>query len=288
MAEPVPFRAVLSADLFERAMACLSTEETRYYLMGVHVSAHPDGGAVLVSTDGHTLICIRDADAFVEGEAIVRLNPAMAKAISKPSHRLLELNIVRPMHLVVSGDRACLAAVPEPKEEGETRESIAFGLLDRPTALVGAYQWHGVLINGVYPAWVRVIPTEWPKVPASGGDRPARAARFNGHYLHRLAVALRSLTDGRKMSAPISIVGADEGTPHFVFGKLETAFGIVMPMREERDVTGIPEWFERYRAPAIVAADEQSKKKAAELEEAKRKALAERGLAPSVASGEGA
>ena len=45
-------------DVLAAALVCVSTEETRYYLRGVHVQPDADD-VVLVSTDGHRLFCGR-------------------------------------------------------------------------------------------------------------------------------------------------------------------------------------------------------------------------------------
>lgn len=52
-----------NADLFRIAYSCVSTEETRYYLNGVHLEPHPCGGAFMVATDGHRLIVVHDESA---------------------------------------------------------------------------------------------------------------------------------------------------------------------------------------------------------------------------------
>ena len=48
----------IPTDVLRAALVCVSTEETRYYLRGVHVEPDADD-VVLVSTDGHRLFCGR-------------------------------------------------------------------------------------------------------------------------------------------------------------------------------------------------------------------------------------
>ena len=52
------FSFSVPTDVLRAALVCVSTEETRYYLRGVHVEPDADD-VVLVSTDGHRLFCGR-------------------------------------------------------------------------------------------------------------------------------------------------------------------------------------------------------------------------------------
>lgn len=61
-----PQRAILRAGKLVAIEPFQSSEETRYYLTGVHIGPHPEG-AILVATDGHTLAAMLDRDAAVAG-----------------------------------------------------------------------------------------------------------------------------------------------------------------------------------------------------------------------------
>ena len=63
----------LDADLFMRVRRAIGTEETRYYLTGVHVEPAPGGGALMVATDGRVMLVARDPHGFVPAPAIVQL-----------------------------------------------------------------------------------------------------------------------------------------------------------------------------------------------------------------------
>lgn len=47
-------------------------EDTRYYLQGINVKPHKEGGIILAATDGHTLGCIWDKNGTANGEYIIR------------------------------------------------------------------------------------------------------------------------------------------------------------------------------------------------------------------------
>lgn len=63
----------LDADLFMRVRRAIGTEETRYYLTGVHVEPAPGGGALMVATDGRGMLVARDPHGFVPAPMIVQL-----------------------------------------------------------------------------------------------------------------------------------------------------------------------------------------------------------------------
>jgi hypothetical protein len=55
-----------STEMYRVALDFASKEQTRYYLQGVYVQRHPKEGVLLVSTDGHRMICIHDQNGFVD------------------------------------------------------------------------------------------------------------------------------------------------------------------------------------------------------------------------------
>lgn len=141
----------LNSKLFARVALAQSTEETRYYLKGVHVSAHPRGeGVILAATDGHMLIAAHDPTGTPpaqDGGLIVGLGKEGLKSAAKGT----ELTI----------DPATGAAtVP--------------GLWLSPAS---------VMVDGNYPDWRRVLPTS-PEALAP------TAARFDHKLLATLAKAL--------------------------------------------------------------------------------------------------
>ena len=59
-----PMHAIVRVDHLLALVPFASSDNYRYYLKGVNIEAHQDGGAVMVATDGHTMACIHDADAY--------------------------------------------------------------------------------------------------------------------------------------------------------------------------------------------------------------------------------
>ena len=146
------FRCTVSADLIARAYLCASKEQTRYYLNGVYVSPAPQGGALLVATDGHCMFVAHDAEATVTGDGIVQLTAETLKAC-KAKARTPRLLIVEDNRAKVEED--CNAVALQP----------------------GA-----ALVEGTFPDWRRVIPSAL----ADG----APAVNLDAAILARLSAAL--------------------------------------------------------------------------------------------------
>lgn len=254
MTQTKHFRAILNADLFWRASACLSTEETRYYLTGVYVEPEPKaGGAVMVSTDGHKMIVIRDAAAFVEGDAIVALSASMKasmkalvgfaptkgkKSRTRAPQGLRTFRTERiaqgsNIKLVIDDNRAALIEFDaERKFEAEEDRAAAFALLSAPDVMVRAMQWAETRIEGTFPQWRRVVPAPKPEL--------ASVSTFNQRVIQPVIEALTYY--GRAPCARAIPTGA-EGSPYIVRTQCREidGFGIVMPMRADTP-DRLPDW----------------------------------------------
>ncbi len=143
----------INSKLFARVALAQSTEETRYYLKGVHVSAHPRGeGVILAATDGHMLIAAHDPTGTpptTEGGLIVGLGKEGLKAAAKGEELTLD-------------PATGAATVP--------------GLWLSPST---------VLVDGSFPDWRRILPT-----PTDGDALAPTAAAFDHKLLATLAKAL--------------------------------------------------------------------------------------------------
>ena len=78
---------LIPTDLLKAALLCASTEETRYYLKGVHLST----SGHMVTTDGHRLFCAKLAEA-VPADVIIPLDTVKA-ALKLAGARCQELEV---------------------------------------------------------------------------------------------------------------------------------------------------------------------------------------------------
>lgn len=243
------FRCAVRADLFARAMQAISTEETRYYLTGAFVTKAPEGGAMIVATDGHWLVAIRDPRGIVEGSGIVKLNADMKKALAFKrddfSRSIHGLGAERVLIASAKTDErdACAMVVlggplhtPKGGEQTDPRaETLAS--MDRPGKAVVAAQFYDVLIDGTFPDFTRVIPSD--------ADFTLRAPMIDVRLIDKASRALsNSLTKSRAIvmgpskenpeSGPVLVLPAYKQTDD------HTALAVLMPMRNDNPTPSVP------------------------------------------------
>lgn len=216
------FECVVSADLFRRASVAVSTEETRYYLNGVAVQPCDQGGALLVATDGHRLLAIRDPHAHVVGSGIVSLSKALAAAVGrKPKSQKGSSTPQR--FLAVKASKAAVidmvvraATTPD----AELYESM-LECVDEPNAAVIAYQWSGAMIEGSFPDWRRAV-----------GEPTAEAAACEAIDASILTPLVAALSRPKERPA-FRLWPTNGGAVHVLPYHSEVeGLAIVMPLRE--------------------------------------------------------
>lgn len=223
----------LNADLFQLAYGAVSKEETRYYLNGVFVEPHPERGAVLVSTDGHRMICIHDHTAECDECAIVQL-PKYALGLCVPK-RGKGLGIERRVLEVDAKARTATILDERVKKDGS---------IERSDPVITA---HRVIIEGTYPDWRKVTPKE----PLE----PAGLSGFNPKLLATLGTFGAALKPSSSASGMYFLRTKDsgDGAPVVVrFGGVSHVFAILMPMRTDTEVA-LPS-FLALKEPEAVAA----------------------------------
>jgi hypothetical protein len=236
------FRCIVSADLFRRAYECVSTDQVRYYLNGVCVEPHPDGGAVLAATDGKVLVALRDPDAVVEGgTGIVSASKAILAVCRKDAGMRSDRGKIAkrtPLHVFAEAGRIAVA----PRVESELEDDI-WSIVRSPGRWVEAYQWHGGLIDGTFPDWRKLIPTAAATTTAPVTIDPALLDR------------LRSALCAPKAVKTISLTPTGHFAPMVAHGdKTVDGFGVIMPMRGRDSMDlAIPSWGRP--APVMQAAE---------------------------------
>lgn len=233
---------LLTPDLYRRAALAVSTEETRYYISGVNVSPHPDGGALLVATNGAVLVAIRDPDGYATGTQAIRID----KATLAPATKKRGFGSMLIVHDGRAGliERRPFVWFPETKtESGETLptraapEIIATDCVERLLALspdVLAFQWREVEIHGAFPDWRKVVPKP-STAPAAG------VFAANADLITLFGAALTRRTFGKSLR----FVSTGEGAPLLVVPNSDNdvdGYGVLMPMRDLRRAPIAP-WF---------------------------------------------
>lgn len=185
----------------------ISTEETRYYLGGIHVEANPKGGALCVATDGYRLGVANDADGLCHESVIVRF-PKIIKAERSFLGEWLVCMLTAPA-------KGYIAIVPGSQKDGQ-EDTAQYAVERVGDARLSIGQ--AVIDYSNYPDWRKVIP-----IPKE--DAPVR--RFNRKYL-------------QSFGDYITVIGDGADTPQIVQTGDSQFFGVLMPMRGERKSS--PDW----------------------------------------------
>lgn len=198
----------VDANLFRLVYTTVSTEETRYYLNGVHIEPHPTAGAILVSTDGHRATIAYDHSGVCDRHVIIQL-PKGALSRCKPVKDAQLRLLVDP----VAGSATINEVV-------ESRDPAV-----EPTLKSLATE-HGVLIDGTFPDWRRILPSKEEK-PAK-----VKPTFFNPHYLKEWAAIGIEITKTIGGSGAIRVSLTDGASPSVIrWVGCDSIFGVQMPIR---------------------------------------------------------
>jgi hypothetical protein len=80
--------ARVSAVAAKLVFPFMAQQDIRYYLNGINIRPLEDGAAMVIATDGHRYIVVRDPHGYVEKEIIVGLSKDALKHASSAKHTL--------------------------------------------------------------------------------------------------------------------------------------------------------------------------------------------------------
>jgi hypothetical protein len=184
----------IPTDVLRAALVCVSSEETRYYLRGVHVEPDADD-VVLVSTDGHRLFCGRcplpPAGAITPAKPFIVPTDAIKKALT--GYKGLGIQLERTGDVWTLGD-------------------VTF----KP-------------VDGTFPDWRRVAPTQ-----KTISEDLGKIAQFNPAYVADMGKVAKAVSAATRGAVVLPIVHHMGPGPAFVtFPGREDLFALLMPMRGE-------------------------------------------------------
>lgn len=213
----------VSADILIRLVGAAPTEQTRYYLNGVHVRTRQrTPGVVLEATDGHMLAIEHDEHGAATAPGIVR-----TAAIAD----IARVAKIRAKQLRIGLDG--LRVVVEPKTfrvfplNSDAYDSPEHSFTDGEA-----------FVDGTFPECERVIPK-----PSEDNAAPLFRGGLNPALLLQLARTAKTL-DKKTAALPCVFFQNGEGDPALVRVKgAPNWLGVLMPMRA--DVAGPrPAWYE--------------------------------------------
>lgn len=192
----------ISARLFDAAAICASTEDFRTTMRGVYVQPHPEGGAVLMSTDGHRFLVIRDEKGVCSDARLILADKAL---------RRITKAVKGDEPLVVTSDGLVSVADNPPLVD-----------LATPTEWVG---------------WRRAFTPLLDLIKANG---PAAHATFNPSYLGDFGKVGQRLNRGAYQG--IRIIALSDSDPALIlFPYIPNVFAVLMPMRGGNE-KAFPAW----------------------------------------------
>jgi hypothetical protein len=205
----------------------MAQQDIRYYLNALQVEPHPDGGIVLITTDGHSMAIVHDKDGTTNGEWLCELPTKIIRACAKRGSKNDIFS--KPKHLHFVGNVAHVMSM-----EGDPND---IGLMHLETAFCKT-------IDSKFPNWRKVVPV---------GTKPCKNTIVNSTYVARIQKVAAS--EGGKWSAGIHIFQADPtGCIIARPSLLPEMMILIMPMKDDNKFTPIPDWLPKDAAQERKAA----------------------------------
>jgi hypothetical protein len=188
--------AIINAKYYAEAGAFTSKEESRYTLRAIRIEPHPEGGAVIVATDGHTMGVFYDAEAICDKPCQIEFKKEIAR-FCEPSTQKDKTAFIRLMQ--IEDDLTIV----------ETLNGSSYDE-DPMSRIVRFFEVHA---QGKFPDWRMVLPT----APSESH------LDFNSEYLARGASS--------KNAPGISVWAEKPDAQAVIRSSREDFIAIVMPMK---------------------------------------------------------
>lgn len=221
----------------------MAKQDVRYYLNGISVEPHPDGGAIIAATDGHRLAVIHDPDGWCTSQIIVGdIKKTLLDACKKKARRHYQEEAPAALWIGQHGSVVTRLPTVQAGEKAEHQSPVdLFGELS-------LYACKTSIVDGKFPDWRRVINTE----------RKGNKEHFptiNAGYLHDVSLAQDIILGKSNHVRGVSIEPFGETCSIVVRtlgGELHDRFvALIMPMRQDRAATTLPAFLPQEVAPKI-------------------------------------
>lgn len=206
----------VSAKLVALVTPFMASNDIRYYLNGISIRAHPDGGAVICATNGHAMAVVHDKAGVCENDVILRIDSRTKAALKAHSSIERELVLLHGRVAVVSGGAEISLQPGEP------------------------------LIEGLFPQYQKVIPKSDRLQPGLVGDFDSALLELVNESAVIAAPKSRTnravtfyTLDGKPETSSVARLAAE---PSFIV--------VILPMRGCSQVEPLPLWCAT-AAPAV-------------------------------------
>lgn len=202
--------------------------DIRYYLNALHVEPHPDGGILLVATDGHALAVIHDLEGKSNGTWLCKIPEKIIKACAKRGVRKSPFSTPKVLRLVGNAGYVLSVDDADPLEISQFHLETAYC----------------EIVDGKFPEWKRVIPQSFT---------PSKKIGVNIALLSRVEKAIKgsAFSHGRGVEIFVNDVNAG-----FIVrpASIQELLVLVMPMRvDDESSKALPNWLE----PLLPAIEEK-------------------------------
>jgi len=135
--------ARINAVAVKLAYPFIAQQDIRYYLNGINIRPLEDGTAMIVATDGHRYIVVRDPHGYVEREVIVSVSKDALKHAGNAKHTL---DVMSNGGAMISGD----VAQPLFIQPGNSLVEGAFPRIERVASVIGYKEGISGAVNPKY------------------------------------------------------------------------------------------------------------------------------------------
>jgi hypothetical protein len=202
-------RLRLSAMRVAMVAPFIAKDDPRFYLKGINVRPHPDGGAIITATNGHILGAVHDKLATCDHEVTLQIHPSIVAACRLHKGDQRELVMLKGRLAVVHGHEEICIQPGDP-------------LIDDAT----------------FPQYERVIPRAEELVPGLVGH-------FQVKYMAMLQDAVKVARKPGKSPCTINFFhkpnqGGSVGIARTPV--LDEFVAVLMPCRDENPDSSVPKW----------------------------------------------
>jgi DNA polymerase III sliding clamp (beta) subunit (PCNA family) len=144
-AEPSHMIARISAVAVKLVYPFVAQQDIRYYLSGINIRPLEDGSVMVVATDGHRYIVVRDPNGFCEQEIIVNISKDALKHASSAKHTL---DVMSNGGAMFSGEQAQPLFI----QPGNSLVEATFPRIERVASTIGYKEGISGAVNPQYLA----------------------------------------------------------------------------------------------------------------------------------------
>ena len=211
------------AAFIAAASVVQANQDIRYYLNGILIEKGPDDHPLVVATDGHRLVAALDENGLCSDDM--------------PDSVIIQFSAetLRAAKLVKNLDNGLQIEAAKPDNETDQTPIVTVQFWhDARKPGFGVQTSDSKLIDGTFPDWRRCL------VNAKG----KAAGWYNAAYIADFEKVGRFLSENRRRAFTQMTIRSDgpELAAAIRFGGLEYAFGILMPMRADAELPGLPVW----------------------------------------------